>query len=61
MNEFVFNFMSSGKSLIVILKAETMNKALIIFAENYNEIQHLYSVFEIPNNLRKPINKNNNT
>lgn len=48
MNNFAFNYLSNGKSLIVIIKADTINKAMIKFAENYHEIQHIYSILQIP-------------
>lgn len=46
--KYHFRYKSQNKDLQLLIEAENMNTAMIYFAENYHDIQHIYGIFELP-------------
>lgn len=48
MKKYHFRYRVDGKDLHVLITGESMNDAMIFFANNYHDIQHVYGIFELP-------------
>lgn len=48
MKKYHFRYKTDGKDLHVLIESKNMNTAMIFFAKNYQDIEHIYGVFELP-------------